>query len=272
MFTPRESFANGKVIWITGASSGIGEELAKQLAKEKAHLILSSRRMSELERVKKECLAYTEEVEILPIDLSHPAELLSIAEAAILFYKRIDILINCGGISQRSSVLETESEVEERIMNINYFSAVNLSKYILPLMQKNNYGKIVLISSITGKIGVPNRSTYSASKHALIGYFDSLRAELAIINSPVTIHIIMPGFIQTNISYNAVKGDGIEQGILDPGQANGMPVDICVRKIISAIKKNKKEVLIGGKEIWMAHFRRFIPSLYYKLISKVTTK
>ncbi|MFI5172334.1 MAG: SDR family oxidoreductase [Chitinophagales bacterium] len=262
----------GKVVWITGASSGIGEELANQLAKEKAKLILSSRRVDELERVKKECISYTNAVEILPLDLSDITSLKTAADSAILIFGKIDILINCGGISQRSSALETNAETEQRIMNINFFSAVNLSKFVLPQMQKNGYGKIVLISSITGKIGVPNRSTYSASKHALIGYFDSMRAELAIARSPINIHLIMPGFIHTNISYHAVTGDGKEQGVLDPGQEHGMPVDICVRKIISAIKKNKKEVLIGGKEIWMVYFRRFVPSLYYKLIPRVQTK
>ncbi len=272
MSAENRTFATGKVIWITGASSGIGEELAKQLARQKATLILSARRTDELERVKTECLPYSSNIEVLPVDLADLSTLNSIAEKAISLFGRIDMLINSGGISQRSTAMETKADVEQRIMDINFTSSVILSKAVIPQMEKNEYGKIILLSSITGKIGVPNRSTYCASKHALIGYFDAMRAENTIKGSPVQIHIIMPGFVFTNISYNAVKGDGKNQAVLDPGQKNGMPVDVCVRKIINAIKNNKKEVLIGGKEIWMAHIRRFLPGLYYKMISKVATK
>lgn len=263
---------SGKVIWITGASSGIGEELSKQLAKQKAKLILSARRIPELERVQQECLQYTTDVAILQVDLLDNAALPAIAEKAIALFGRIDMLINNGGISQRSSVLETTPDVEQRIMQTNYFSAITLTKAVLPQMEKNGFGNIILMSSITGKIGVPNRSTYCASKHAIIGYFDSLRAELKMRNSPVNINIIMPGYIHTNISIHAVTGDGREQGLMDKGQANGMSVEVCAKKIITAIRKNKKEVLIGRKEILMAYFRRFIPSLYYNLITKVATK
>lgn len=261
-----------KVIWITGASSGIGEELAKQLAKEKAALILSARRVDELERVKQFCLQYTNRVEILPVDLAENNTLNDAANKAISFFGKIDMLINNGGISQRSGVLETSEEVEQRIMQINYTSAVTLTKAVLPQMEKNGFGNIILMSSITGKIGVPNRSSYCASKHAIIGYFDALRAELKMRKSPVNINIIMPGYIHTNISLHAVKGDGKEQGVMDKGQANGMPVEECVRKILSAVRSNKKEVLIGRKELLMAYFRRFIPSLYYNLIVKVAPK
>ncbi len=272
MSAENRTFATGKVIWITGASSGIGEELSKQFARHKATLILSSRRKEELERVKTECLPYSSNIEVLPIDLSDLNSLKGIAENAISLFGRIDMLINSGGISQRSTAMETEADVEQRIMDINFNSSVILSKAVIPQMEKNGYGKIILLSSITGKIGVPNRSAYCASKHALIGYFDAMRAENTIKGSPVQIHIIMPGFIHTNISYNALKGDGKNQAIVDPGQAKGMPVDVCVRKIIKAIKNNKKEVLIGRKEIWMAHIRRFFPGLYYKMIVKVKTK
>ncbi|MFN0275892.1 MAG: SDR family oxidoreductase [Chitinophagales bacterium] len=261
-----------KVVWITGASSGIGEELAVQLSKGKAWLILSARRQDELERVQNLCLQHSEKVDVFPFDLSDLASLKNISEQVLYIHGRIDMLIHSGGISQRSNAQDTKEEVEQRIMNINFFAAIKLTKSVLPDMIKNNMGKIVVISSVTGKIGVPQRSIYSASKHALIGYFDSLRAELVKQKHNIQIHIICPGFIHTNISYNAVKGDGISQKIVDPGQAKGMTVEVCVRKIIVAIKKNKNEVLIGGKEIWMARIRRFFPSLYYKLITKVETK
>jgi short-subunit dehydrogenase len=222
--------------------------------------------------VKNICLQHTENVNILSLDLSEMQSLKNISEQALKMHGNIDILIHSGGISQRSEAMDTMTDVEQRILQVNFFAAVALSKAVLPSMIKNNAGRIVVISSVTGKIGVPQRSAYSASKHALIGYFDSLRAELIKAKQNIQVHIICPGFIHTNISYNAVRGDGNAQQVLDPGQAGGMPVEVCVKKILSAIKKNKKEVLIGGKEIWMARIRMFVPSLYYKLITKVETK
>lgn len=261
------------VIWITGASSGIGEALALGYAKENARLILSARRTEELERVKNACLKFTHQVEILPFDLAEINVLDNICDRALDLFGRIDIFIHSGGISQRETALNTNVDVEHRIMNINYFSAVHIVKKILPAMLQNGSGRLVLISSVTGKFGVPARSTYSASKHALIGYFDSLRAELTIAKQTgIHITIAIPGYIKTEISYNAVMGDGHQQGLLDKGQAGGMAVEDCAAKIMKAVKKKKREVLIGKKEIIMVYIRRFIPALYYKLITKVATK
>jgi short-subunit dehydrogenase len=259
-----------KVVWITGASSGIGEALAIEFAREKALLILSARRVNELERVKSECLKFTDKVSILPVDLSELTALNPIAEKAISLFGRIDILVNNGGISQRSLAAETDFEVEKLIMDINFFSAVILTKAVLPIMKKKGAGNIVVISSLSGKFGVPMRSAYAASKHALIGYFDSLRAET--VNQNICIHIICPGYIRTDISRHAVTANGKQQGIMDKAQAQGMPAEKCAKQIISAIKKNKKEVLVGNKEILMAYIRRFFPQLYYKMIIKVNTK
>lgn len=232
---------SGKVVWITGASSGIGEELALQFAALGAKLILSARRVEVLEKVCAACVQKGAEAAVLPLDLSALESLeAKVAEAKAQF-GRIDILINNGGISQRSSVLETTDEVEQRILATNYLSGVKLSKMVLPGMIQQGNGNIVVMSSVTGKFGVPFRSTYAATKHALIGYFDSLRAELKKEHAPVNIHIIVPGYIHTEISYHAVKGDGKEQGVLDPGQANGLSAAKCAQKIIRAIQKNKKE-------------------------------
>lgn len=262
----------GKVIWITGASSGIGEELAYQLAAKKARLILSARRASELERVREQCRVYTPDVAVLPLDLLENDQLPALAQQAEALFGRVDVFIHSGGISQRDSMLNTIPEAEARIMQVNFTSAVTLTRALLPGMLSRQEGRIVLMSSVAGKIGVPNRTTYCASKHALIGYFDALRAELAIAKAPIHLHIMVPGFIRTNISLHAVRGDGQPQGVMDPGQDHGMPVEVCVRKMIRGMERNKKEILIGGKEILMTYFRRFVPGLYYYLITRVATK
>lgn len=262
----------GKVIWITGASSGIGEELAYQLATKKAYLILSARRTLELERVREQCLVHTNCVDILSLDLSDNNALPEMAKRAEAIHGRIDVIIYSGGISQRDSMLNTVPDAEARIMQINFTSVVTITRALLPGMIARGEGRIVLLSSVAGKIGVPNRTTYCASKHAIIGYFDALRAELKIAKQPINIHIMVPGFIHTNISVNAVLGDGNPQGVMDPGQEKGMPVEKCVQQMIRGMEKNKKEILIGGKEILMTYFRRFIPGLYYYLITRVKTK
>lgn len=262
----------GKVVWITGASSGIGEELAYQLAAKKAWLILSARRTVELERVREQCLVSTSTVDILPLDLADNAALPAKAQEAEAIHGRIDIIIHSGGISQRDSMLNTIAEAEARLMQINFTSVTTITRALLPGMIARKEGRIVLMSSVAGKIGVPNRTTYCASKHALIGYFDALRAELKIAKHPIHIHIMVPGFIHTNISVNAVLGDGNPQGVMDPGQEKGMPVEKCVQQMIRGMEKDKKEILIGGKEILMTYFRRFIPGLYYYLITRVKTK
>ena len=262
----------GKVVWITGASSGIGEEMAYQLAAKKARLILSARRATELERVREQCCTMTHEVEILPLDLFEISTLPAKAAEAEAIFGRMDMVVHSGGISQRDTMLNTIPEAETRIMHVNFTSVVAITRAVLPGMIARKEGRFVLMSSVAGKIGVPNRTTYSATKHALIGYFDALRAELTIAKHPVYIHIMVPGFIRTNISIHAVRGDGHAQGVMDPGQDGGMPVEKCVRKMIHGIEKNKREVLIGGKEILMTYFRRFIPGLYYYLITRVRTK
>lgn len=262
----------GKVVWITGASSGIGEELAYQLAAQQARLILSARRIDELERVQQKCRLSTPDVAILPLDLALNDTLPAKAKEAEAIFGRIDMLVNNGGISQRDRMMNTIPDAESRIMQLNFTSVITLTRAVLPGMMARGEGRIVLMSSVAGKIGVPNRTTYCASKHAIIGYFDALRAELAIDKHPIHIHIMIGGYIKTNISLNAVKGDGTSQGVMDPGQANGLPVDVAVRKLLSGIKRDNAEIYIGGKELLMVSIRNSFPWLYRFLITRVATK
>lgn len=257
-----------KTIWITGASSGIGEALALEWANHKPKLILSGRNEKKLEQVKSEVEKCGAEAFIVTLDLTDPKSIDTATVKVQKKYSAIDILVNNGGISQRATALEASVEVDRKVMETNFFGAITLTKKILPGMVERKSGHIVVISSIVGKFGFPLRSSYSASKHALQGYFDSVRAELKTENIKVT--IVSPGRINTNISLNAVDKDGKKYGVMDKGQETGMPADLCAKKIIAAVEKNKKDILVGKKELIMVHIRRFFPSLYYKMASKVS--
>jgi dehydrogenase/reductase SDR family protein 7B len=256
-----------KTIWITGASSGIGEALAIEWASQRPNLILSGRNIDKLEGVKKICISKGAKCVVVPIDLTSSTSISDAANAVFSAFDTVDILVNNGGISQRSTAIETSIETDRTIMETNFFGAINLSKQVLPYMLKSGSGHIVVIGSIVGKFGFPLRTAYSASKHALQGYFESLRAELSSKNIKVT--IVSPGSIATNISINAVDKNGNKYGIMDDAQGKGMPVDICARKIISAVKSYKRDVLIGRSELLMVFIHKFVPTLYYKLASKV---
>ena len=254
-----------KIVWITGASSGIGEALVYAYNNMGAKLIISSRNRDELFRVKSNCKAQIN-IHVLSLDLEDSASLLSKAAAAIKIFGRIDILINSGGISQRSLALATDLFTEQRLMNVNFWGTVILSKAVLPQMLTQNSGSIVCISSLVGKFGTKYRSAYAASKHALHGYFDSLRIELDHPN--INILLACPGFIKTNVTLNALTSNGSAQGTMDNAQANGMLPAECAQQIIKAIKAKKQEVYIGGKEVNGVLLKRFFPKLFSKIIKK----
>lgn len=254
-----------RVAWITGASSGIGEEICKQLANQGFSLILSSRNAQKLEEIKKQ-LPHSEDHLVVPLDLEFTADVKTLVDQTLTQTKRIDYLYNCGGLSQRAEASETSIDVDRRIMEINYFGTVALTKAILPYMQKQQAGHIIVISSISGKFGFYLRSAYCASKHALHGFFDSLLLEEAKNNIRVT--IACPGKINTPISLSALGKDGKAHGVMDHNQATGMPVSECVEILLKAVAKNKKEVLIGNKEIKAVTIKRFFPKLFWKIIAK----
>lgn len=258
------SFHN-KIVWITGASSGIGEAVAKALAQKGAKLILSSRKELELERVKNELQGENvAETKILPLDLAITDSLIVKAQEALSYFGQIDVFVASGGISQRSMAVETNLEVDKRIMDVNYFGTVVLAKAILPKMIENGFGYIVPISSLVGKFGSPYRSAYAASKHALHGFFDSLRAENYQKNIYVT--IVTPGFIKTNVSVNALTEDGKALNEMDDAQAKGMPAELCAKKIVSGMERAKNELLVGGKETIGVYIKRFFPNLFAKIV------
>lgn len=262
---------NNKVIWLTGASSGIGEALAYELAVKGARLILSARRKEELERVKGNCPSDAQTgIRILPLDLSQPETLKLSTDAAIQLFGHVDILINNGGISQRSQVAVTQLSVDRRIMEVNFFGAVALTKYLLPHFIARKQGHYVNVTSITGKFGTPYRSAYAASKHALHGFFDAVRAEHFRDNIHVT--MICPGFIRTPITLSALTADGTPLNKMDEAQYKGRPADWCAKKIVRAIVAQKEEVYIGGIEVLMVYMKRFFPWFFSILIRKVAVR
>lgn len=258
-----------KVIWLTGATSGIGEGLAYALAEQGAKLILSARRKEELQRVAEKCKGV--EVFVLPLDLANQSNFQEKTEEVINKFGHIDILINNGGISQRSLAKETKVEVDRSIMEINYFGAVALTKAVLPYFLKQGHGMFVVTTSTVGKIGTPYRSGYSASKHALHGFYDSLRAEEHDNN--IKVLLVCPGFIQTNISINSLTENGQTLGTMDAATANGLSPKECARQIIKGILAEKQEIVVGGlKEkggIWL---KRFLPSLFSVVIRKMPVR
>lgn len=254
-----------KIVWITGASSGIGEALCYQLNKLGAKLIISSRNREALYQVKSNCKNNPLDVHVLPLDLEKIESLEDITKDALKIFNKIDIIIHSGGVSQRSLALETELSVAQRLMNINFWGTVALTQHLLPSMLSKKEGHVVVISSLVGKFGTKFRSAYSASKHALHGYFDSLRSE---IDPSIKITIVCPGFIKTNVTINALTADGSKQNSMDDAQANGMPADECAKQIISAILSGKEEVYIGGKEKYGVLLKRFLPRLFSRIVRK----
>ncbi|HDZ15316.1 hypothetical protein LCGC14_1225920 [marine sediment metagenome] len=256
---------DGKIVWITGASSGIGEALAYALNKQGCKLILSSRKKDALEKVQKQC-AQPENVSIVPLDVSEFDTLSDKAVIALAAFGSIDVLINNAGISQRSLIIETKMEVYKRIMDVDFFGAVALSKAILPHFVKQQKGHFVTISSLMGKFSSPKRSGYCAAKHALHGFFDALRMEHQDDNIGVT--MVCPGFVQTNVAKNSLQGDGSPKNEQSDSIANGIPVEVAAEKIIRAVERNKLEVYMGQKEVVGVYLKRFFPRLLHQIVSK----
>ncbi|MCE2740044.1 MAG: SDR family oxidoreductase [Sphingobacteriales bacterium] len=261
------SYFSKKNILITGASSGIGRALAIAMADKEVSILLAARNTEKLAQVQIECLKKGANCEIYLLDVSSEDSIRQFSEQVREKYAQIDVLINNAGISQRSQAEETALQVDRRIMEVNFFGQVHLTKQLWPLLCNSAHANIVLISSVVGTFGFPQRSAYSASKHALEGFFESWMLE----NTRNNIHFttVSPGRIQTNISSAALKGDGSSHNKMDDGQLNGIPADVCAAKIIAGIQKNKRKVYIVQKEMILIVLRKLWPSLFIKLVKKL---
>ncbi len=255
----------GKVVWVTGASSGIGEALSRELARRGARLILSARREEKLRALAQECSG--EEHLVLALDLADSATLEAAAKRALERFGAVEIMIHNGGVSQRALVRDTDPAVDRRLLEVNYLGAVTLTKALLPTMLERGGGHFVVISSLVGKFGTPLRSSYSASKHALHGFFDSLRAELW--GQGIRVTLVCPGFIRTPLPVHALTGDGSPQGTMDRAQLRGMAPEVCARRILRAVEREKEEVLIGGREVWAVYLKRWLPRFFSRVIRRV---
>jgi dehydrogenase/reductase SDR family protein 7B len=260
----KENF-KGKIVWITGASSGIGEALAYAFARQGARLILSARNSILLLKVKEGCNQPNDQVMVLPLDLSDAEQIAEKAAAAAGKWGGLDYLIHNAGQAARSKVEDTPMWLDRKIMEVNYFGTVALTKAVLPAMLQKNNGHLVVISSLSGKFGAPQLSSYAASKHALHGFFGSLRSEIK--KTGIRISIIVPGFINTAIINHALDGKGQVMAKNLSVNEKGMSADECAERILKAINSRSHEIYIGGPEIAGVYFNRFFPKLFAAIIS-----
>jgi len=260
-------FYQEKVVWITGASSGIGLAIVELLCRPGARLIITSSDVTRLKSVAEKCNSCGAECKILPCDLSNSQQVAGIAAKALAIFGKVDVLILNAGKSQRSLAIETSINVDRYLMELDYFSNIIIAKHILKSMKANGGGYIAVTSSITGKFGFPLRSAYAAAKHALHGFFETLSIEER--KHGVFVTIVCPGRINTPISYSAILPNGTTYNKQDQGQEKGMAAEVCARKYLRAIEKKKREVYIGKKEILMVYIKRFFPSIFYKIADSI---
>ena len=258
------------VVWITGASSGIGEALAKQYVKQGAKVVLSARRVAELERVKKACLtvgAADDQVLVLPLDVLEVDTMSEKVNTVLQEFGQIDVLINNAGISQRSLCLETDLSTYRTLLDVDVLGQIALTKAVLPHMVSQKSGHIAVTSSVAGKVGVKLRTGYCAAKHAVMGFFDALRAE--VTQYGISVSTITPGFIKTDVSKNAVVGDGSDFGSDDDDIASGMDVDKCAQVIVVKMNKKVKEIAVGeGLSMAALWIKRVAPNLLFSMMAK----
>jgi dehydrogenase/reductase SDR family protein 7B len=257
----------GKVAWITGASSGIGESLVHEFVKRGATVVASSNDLPGLERVKAACGEKSVMVHCVPFDLADTAGINEIVDKQINERGKTDFLINIGGISQRARIDETPLWLDRKIFEINYFGTIALTKAVLPYMIKQKSGHILATSSISGRFGFPLRSAYSASKQALHGFFETLYLENKRYN--IRSSVIIPGRVRTSISFHALNAEGKEHGKLDEGLAKGISPAKAAEIIIKGIIKNKHEILVGRGELLLLYIRRYLPWLFFRIADKL---
>ena len=259
-------------VWITGASSGIGLACAEVYAAKGARVILSSRRKDALEKVADDLssrlkLQREKTFVIAPLDLEISDSLDGVVKRVLSEVETVDIMIHCGGISQRSLAIDTSLEVDRRVMEIDYFGIVALTKYLLPYFVKRQAGQFVVVTSLMGIFSSPMRSGYCGAKHALHGFFEALRAEH--YEDGIRITMVCPGFIATNLSLNAVTGDGSKHGTMDAKTDSGMTPLQCAKRLVKGVEKRKPEIFIGKSELIAICLKKFFPGILRRIMRKV---
>ena len=259
-----------KVVWITGASSGLGKALATECASKGAVLILSARRVEDLEKVRLS-LANPEQHISITVDITDENQVRHAYEEVLKAKGRIDWLINNAGLSQRALIAETTMQTERAIMEVDYFSQVFFTKTVLPTFLKQKSGRVVFVSSVAGLLGTQYRASYSAAKAAIHMWANSLRAEVS--KDGVEVSVVFPGFVKTNVSFNALNGEGKPQGHQDEAIENGLDADVFAQRVVEALMAGEEYVVVGGKKEQLGVLvSRLSPSLLYKMIRKTKVK
>lgn len=261
------------VVVITGASSGLGKECARVFHAAGARLVLCGRDAGRLQEVAQELTTSSSQSKkqtytpsTVTFDLAEAEAVDRAAEEILQCYGQVDILINNAGISYRGNILDTDLSVQRAVMDTNYFGPIALTQALLPSMVRRRSGHIVVISSVQGKIAIPYRSAYAASKHATQAYFDCLRAEVERYGIGVT--VVSPGYIRTNLSLNAVTGDGSKYGVLDKTTAMGRDPRGVAKVVLEAVRRRSKDVLLAGPLPALAvYLRNLWPALFFKIMS-----
>ncbi|MEA3448904.1 MAG: SDR family NAD(P)-dependent oxidoreductase [Bacteroidota bacterium] len=260
----------GLTIVITGAGGGIGHALSLEYAQPGNHLILCDFDQQKLDATAELCRNIAETVETFTFSMENPAEIEKSADQMLEKHKSLDRIVFVNGISQRGKAINTSIVIDRKIMEINYFGIILLTKKLLPALLQTQHPKIGVTSSISGRFGFHQRSAYAASKFALHGFFESLRLEHH--KDGLSVSIICPGRINTPISLSAINENGQKHGQMDPGQSNGMSAAKCAQKMRKVIEKGKKDVLIGKKELLMVYFRKYLPFIFYKFANKINSR
>lgn len=261
---------NQKVVWITGASSGIGKALAQYCAQLGAEVVLTARREEVLQQVR-QSLAFPERHLIVAADITDESQIRHAHDRVLAVKGRIDWLINNAGLSQRALIAETSMQTERAIMEVDYFSQVFFTKTVLPTLLKQQSGRVVFISSVAGLLGTQYRATYSAAKSAIHMWANSLRAEVA--EQGIDVSVIFPGFVKTNVSFNALNGEGKPQAKQDEAIENGLAPEQFAATTVQALLKGEEYIVVGGtKEKLGVYVSRLAPQVLYKMIRKVKVK
>src|SRR5688572_29719723 len=252
----------GRRVWVTGASSGIGEALATAIVRGGARVVISARRLDKLHALRA-ATGRPDHVAVVALDQSHPEGVTDAVRSAVEAFGGLDTIILNGGVSQRSLACDTTLDVDRALMTVNYLANVAITKAVLPSLLEQPHPQIVVISSIVGRVGSPYRSGYAASKHALHGFFDSLRAELP---TNVTVTIVCPGFVKTDISMHSLTADGSPLRQMDRAQATAMSAAAFAERALRAILQRRREVAIGGREAWAVWLQRLAPGVLAHLM------
>ncbi|MCI0522286.1 MAG: SDR family NAD(P)-dependent oxidoreductase [Bacteroidales bacterium] len=260
-------FYSGRVVWITGASSGIGEALVYKFVSNGSRVVASSCDSDQLDRVADRCSGMKGSITAVPFDLADTAAIEKLAGEVAAKEGRIDILLNIGGVSQRALIIDTPLWLDRRIMEVNYFGTIALTKAVLPHMISAGGGHIVATSSISGRFGFPLRSAYSASKQALHGFFETLLLEHKKDN--IRVSVLIPGRVRTKISFSALTASGKEHGKMDEGLDKGITPERAAEQIIRGLKRNRREILVGSSELLMLSIRKYFPALFFRLAGKI---